>query len=89
MKTKCIDFRTLKLHRNLKPIVFESVLHTMSTVSISRCTIEPSTFKYIELIQKGAYGQPDIMFAYDRPNFRQSGQLFLGQWNDGIVEAKT
>ena len=28
----------------------------------------------------------DLMFAYDHPDNRCTGTLFIGQWNDGVVE---
>lgn len=45
-------------------------------------SFDPSHFKNIELICAG-YGQYDLMFAYDCD--RNSGCLYLGHFNDGVV----
>lgn len=45
----------------------------------------PRDFKNIELIRAKLNG--DIMFAYN--DDRRSGHLFVGYWNDGIVEPES
>lgn len=49
----------------------------------------PGAFNFIELIAKDYFGTSynnyDLMFAYNNPNERQTGMLFIGYWNDGIV----
>lgn len=44
----------------------------------------PRSWKNIELITKNYDQQFDIMYAYD--DSRQGGSLYLGHFNDGIVE---
>jgi hypothetical protein len=84
MKTKCIDLGKEIKHRKLKPIEFTECLTINKAIQLDNQS--PSNFRYIELISRFySPGEFDIMFAYQRPNFRQSGILFLGHWNDGIV----
>lgn len=68
-----------------KPIEFVKWVNT----TIDRCEIDDSTalsksFENIELISKGRDGEYDIMWAYD--SNRAFGCLYLGHFNDGIVE---
>jgi len=44
----------------------------------------PSNFEVIELIAKNYCNNFDLFFAYDED--RQTGVLYLGHYNDGIVE---
>lgn len=67
-----------------KPIVFTKSLSL--TNSFQKATMTPSDFKFIELISKRYSGQYDIMFAYNNNSFRENGVLYLGKWNDGVVE---
>lgn len=49
---------------------------------------DPSNYKHIELICRNYSGEgegDDIMFAYDDPNRRSDGVLYLGNFNDGVV----
>jgi hypothetical protein len=70
-----------------KPIEFRHMLDDDETFG-SVYEELPSHWKYIELICKEYQGIKtlDLMFAYDDPNKRAMGTLFLGQWNDGYVE---
>jgi hypothetical protein len=45
----------------------------------------PDDHNYIELVSKGYSLGMDLMFAYDDPNKREHGILYIGYWNDGIV----
>ena len=83
MATKCIDLGNPLRRRSAKPIEFVEHLSTFKTIKPN--SQKPSDFKYVELISKKYSADFDIMFAYQRPNFRQSGVLFLGHWNDGVV----
>jgi hypothetical protein len=68
-----------------KPIVFNDYLDANS-VSSAFVGI-PSQFKYIELICKNYNnGCRDLMFAYNDPNERSYGELYIGHFNDGIVK---
>jgi len=76
----------------LKPITFSKVL--MSAIEINAdCTRtwllqSPNNYKYIELICRsyGYTSDTDLMFAYNNPDERNRGVLFVGSWNDGITE---
>lgn len=53
------------------------------------CSMKPCDYAFIELISKD-YGvflnqKYDLMFAYNDPERRQNGTLYLGKFNDGIV----
>ena len=84
MATKCINLGDPIRRRAVKPIEFIDCLSVLKTIRPN--TQKPSDFKYVELISRHYAHDFDIMFAYQRPNLRQSGILFLGHWNDGIVE---
>ena len=84
MATKCINLGNPLLRRKGKPIEFTDCLSVFKEIKPN--SQKPSDFKYIELVSRFYSMDFDIMFAYNRPNFRQSGVLFLGHWNDGIVE---
>ena len=49
----------------------------------------PSDFRFVELIcqdyQPDAEEGRDLMFAYNYPDKRYRGILYLGNWNSGIV----
>lgn len=81
----------------LKPIKFShclslcSLCEPMATVSgvpvtIHENTVKSRDYKYVELICTDYLPGIDIMFAYDDPSQRSRGVLFLGKFNDGVVE---
>jgi len=45
----------------------------------------PEEWAFIELVSKGYGSDMDVMFAYDAPDQRVDGYLFIGYWNDGVV----
>lgn len=44
-----------------------------------------SEWSFVELICKNYYNQWDLIFCYDDANCRESGLLYIGQWNDGVA----
>lgn len=73
----------------LKPIEFHKVLLECAEFDIA---VEvPKDYKFIELICH-EYGSDscgnsfDLIFAYNNPQKRSEGVLYLGSWNDGVVE---
>lgn len=83
MTTKTIVIGSVKSAP--KSIEFERILE--STLNVTPSCSEPSDYKFIELIVKDYAQGYDLMFAYDDPENRTAASaLFLGQWNDGIVE---
>ena len=76
-------------NRNNKCIKFLSVLpsENHATLKFSATAIAPPrAYEYIELVCPKYNGTHDIMFAYDHPDDRSEGCLYLGYWNDGLVE---
>ena len=71
-----------------KPIEFLSAIEVngRKNVDVNTDIIQPNQYNYIELICKDYAAGLDIMFAYDDPNCRDSGALYIGRWNDGVVE---
>ena len=65
-------------------IEFRSFLNT--NLNIDGSAYSPSHYKYIELICKDYALGFDLMFAYDDPNGRSFGVLYIGHFNDGVVE---
>lgn len=45
----------------------------------------PNFYKYIELICLNYTNGLDLMFAYNDQNKRDTGALYLGKFNDGVV----
>ena len=64
-------------------IEFQSFLN--SRLKIDNGAYSPSHYKYIELICKDYALGCDLMFAYNDPNGRSFGVLYIGHFNDGIV----
>jgi len=64
-------------------IEFRSFLNT--SLNIDRGAYSPSHYKYIELICKDYALGFDLMFAYNDPNDRSFGVLYIGHFNDGVV----
>lgn len=71
-------------NKKLKPIEFHKVLCCDSTFSNCDGMIDPKAHKVIELISKKYSDSFDVMFAHD--GRRQNGILYLGRFNDGVVE---
>jgi len=90
MATTCIVLGQSPVVKEKNPIVFTRVLETNKKITLAFRS-EPGHFNYIELICLGYNNKEstankfDLMFAYQHPNEREDGVLFIGQWNDGIV----
>ena len=74
-----------KEEKKLKPIEFKEQCNYNEWHHVQ---FKPKEFAYIELISKSFVDKNDInldlMFAYD--GRRSDGMLFLGHFNDGVVE---
>ena len=73
-----------------KPIQFKKVLGVGSSdYVVGDSCLKPIAYRYVELICKDYTYEfsdaSDLMFAYDDPNCRHKGILFMGKWNDGVV----
>jgi hypothetical protein len=66
-------------------IKFVKVLTGVYEVEESDFSGTPEDCNYIELVSKDYALGMDLMFAYDDPNKREHGVLYIGYWNDGIV----
>jgi len=64
-------------------IKFRCFLNT--NLNIDGGAYSPSHYKYIELICKDYALGCDLMFAYNDPNCRSFGVLYIGHFNDGVV----
>lgn len=85
MATEVIIIGENAKKKALKPITFEYYVSVGSGATPT--ATEPKEFKCIELIaRKYSSGSEvlDLMFAYNEN--RDCGMLYLGQFNDGIVE---
>lgn len=84
MKTKVIVLgQEPKEEKKLKPIEFKQVL--LATKFMFKDTdAKPNEYENVELICKRYDGKMDLMFTYF--NDRDEGVLFLGHFNDGVVE---
>lgn len=89
MSTKCIVLgENNSVKQVKKPIKFLILVDTFElTAKTKRCKAarsKPNEFSNIELVSESDCGGLDIMFAYDQN--RDHGCLYLGHWNDGVVE---
>jgi hypothetical protein len=83
MSTKVIVIGKPEKGKTKTAIEFQSFLDT--TLQIDNGAYSPSHYKYIELICKDYALGFDLMFAYNDPNGRSFGALYIGHFNDGIV----
>ncbi len=65
-----------------KPIEF--VKHLSSDLFFHTSTLEPHNYKVIEVVCLKYTKEFDLFFVYD--DDRDCGILYLGHYNDGIVE---
>jgi len=80
--TKIIDLtKEAKEEKVLKPIEFARYININGDQTTAQTA--PSRFEFIELICRKYENEYDLMFAYNLP--RNSGSLYLGYINDGIV----
>lgn len=83
--TKTIVLGVEPTEKKKTKIEFVKVLTEYHTIKEHVNTL-PKRWNYIELVSKD-YGEGmDLMFAYDDPNKRKDGTLYIGYWNDGVVE---
>lgn len=87
MSTQTIVIGKTEPPKNLIPIEFLYCLNNLARAIVTTKT-KPKEFKFIELISNnnGFDLSLDLMFAYDDPQRRDKGLLYLGKWNDGVVE---
>lgn len=89
MSTKTIIIGETKSESQKKPIEFVKCLSKdLRLLQGIKEVSQPHEWSYIELICSGYSFKDglDLMFAYDDPSGRGSGYLYLGKWNDGVVE---
>jgi hypothetical protein len=53
---------------------------------VSEEYFHPHSYNFIELICRDYMLGSDLMFAYNDPNDRSDGRLYIGNFNDGVVE---
>lgn len=83
MSTKVIVIGKPEKGKTKTAIEFQRFLDT--SLRIDDGAYSPSHYKYIELICKDYALGCDLMFAYNDPNERSCGVLYIGHFNDGIV----
>ena len=87
--TKTIVIGETRSNRSNKYIKFLSVLpsenHSTLQFISNGYVAEPHRYEHVELICSKYNGVHDVMFAYDHPDDRSEGCLYLGYWNDGLV----
>ena len=83
MNTQVIVIGKPEEKKTKSAIEFQSFLN--SNLKTDDPEYSPSDYKYIELICKDYALGFDLMFAYNDPNGRSCGVLYIGHFNDGIV----
>jgi hypothetical protein len=83
MSTQVIVIGKPEKGKTKTAIEFQRFLDT--SLRIDDGAYSPSHYKYIELICKDYALGCDLMFAYNDPNERSCGVLYIGHFNDGIV----
>jgi hypothetical protein len=84
--TKTIVVGSIEIATKKKPIKFLSSLKGSLEFDhdVGR---KPSNFNYVELIAHNyTFDGRDLMFAYNDPNDRSKGVLYVGYWHDGVVD---
>ena len=84
MSTQVIVIGKSEKGKTKTAIEFRSFLNSELKASDGG-TFSPSYYKYIELICKNYALGFDLMFAYNDPNERSFGDLYIGRFNDGVV----
>ena len=83
-KTKVTIIGSNEASTQLKPIEFTS--YWAGGADIGRAAANAaSDWNYIDLICRNYTFNEDLMFAYDDPNHRGNGVLYIGHFNDGVV----
>lgn len=71
--------------RSLKPIKLQYILNI--DIEIHEINGDKaSDYRYIELICRNYSEGYDLIFCYQNPQHRENGVLYIGEWNDGVVE---
>ena len=88
--TKTIVLGAVESEAKKNPITFNRILRRDGSIKeVDGIGNIPYEYPYIELICLGYTNESgkkmDLMFAYNNPKFRNSGTLYLGKWNDGVV----
>lgn len=89
---KIIVIGQTKKSRPVKKPIRVKYLLTIERKFIPHSSIAKEGYNYIELVcrnyirREDEYGPLDLIFCYDHPNKRGEGCLFLGNWNDGVIE---
>jgi hypothetical protein len=76
------DASNKSIHKDIQ--FFSSLL---TDFAVEATQDKPRQYKYIELICFDYAEKLDLMFAYDDPNNRSDGVLFVGKWNNGTVSS--
>lgn len=86
-QTIIIGDESEKRKKKLKPITVSYLFHQDFSLAPTTCASESNQWKFLELICRNYDGNgTDLIFAYDYPDQRGDGTLYIGQWNDGVVE---
>ena len=92
MATKVTIIGKSKIQRDPNYIEFHGTLidgdEDIEYTEDEEIIAKPHDWNYIELICNDYVRGLDLMFAYDCPEMRHCGNLYLGHFNDGVVEPK-
>jgi hypothetical protein len=86
-KIKTIVIGKPQVETGLKPITVRAYLYTTGeSVEHASNIYSALQFNFVELICRNYSKGTDLMFAYNDPNKRSEGTLYIGEWNDGVIE---
>lgn len=88
--TKLIEIGKNQNNQTKVPIVFDYYLCDLkfNEDSFQKTCDRAENFEYVELICRNYLENKDLMFAYDDENNRREGTLFVGNWNDGVIDCQ-
>jgi hypothetical protein len=73
---------------NTPPTPIELCKFLSEDLTIKKTDFPARGYNYVELICRNycGYSGSDLIFAYDDPKKRSCGTLFIGEWNEGVVD---
>ena len=73
--------------KNLKPIeLVNRIFDDNNDPIIDKAVINPKNYGFVALLNKGGDEFFDLIACWNKDNEADEKTLYLGNWNDGVVE---